>query len=181
MAARLTRSQRILVRPTEAPFDPRPPAPARSFRIRGREPSSGLAQRELGVDAERSRAADEREQQVAEIVEALAGGLYVGQAPQPRLELLGRRRVRPGPTLDARGERERRQVLRHVGERAVRTATLARALDLLPVAPDRVGTVDDRLAEHVGMAADQLLAAVVGDRGEIAGAALLEEQREEMN
>ena len=37
------------------------------------------------------------------------------------------------------------------------------------------------LPEHVGMAADQLLAAVLGDLGERAAAALLEQQREEVD
>ena len=37
------------------------------------------------------------------------------------------------------------------------------------------------VAEDVRVAADQLLGAVVGDRGEVAGAALLEQQREEVH
>ena len=41
--------------------------------------------------------------------------------------------------------------------------------------------VDLDLAEHVRVAADQLLDAVVGDRGEVAGAALLEQQRQEVD
>ena len=43
------------------------------------------------------------------------------------------------------------------------------------------GIVGLDVAEHVRMAADQLLAAVLGDHGEVAGAALLEQQREEVH
>ena len=47
----------------------------------------------------------------------------------------------------------------------------------------RTSPADSRLdvAEDVRVAADELLAAVLGDRGEIAGAALLEQQREEVD
>ena len=58
-------------------------------------------------------------------------------------------------------------------------ALLLVALDLAPVA-DHVGRrLGLALAEHVRVPADQLQAAVVGHRGEVALAALLEEQRQE--
>ena len=62
-----------------------------------------------------------------------------------------------------------------------RLAARLGALDRVPVAQHLAGALDLGLAEDVRMAADQLLAAVLGDLGERAGAALLEQQREEVD
>jgi hypothetical protein len=55
------------------------------------------------------------------------------------------------------------------------------ALDAVPVAQDLGGVGHLDLAEDVRMAADQLLAAVLGHLGEVARAALLEQQGEEVD
>ena len=72
------------------------------------------------------------------------------------------------------------QVLRHLAEHAGLAAGLG-LLDRVPVAQHLVRGLGLDLAEHVGMAADQLLGAVLGDLGQVAGAALLEQQRQEVD
>ena len=74
------------------------------------------------------------------------------------------------------------QVLGHLAEDPRLAAALGR-LDLVPVAQDLAGRASSTstFAEDMRVAADQLLAAVLGDRGEVAGAALLEQQREEVD
>ena len=72
------------------------------------------------------------------------------------------------------------QVLRHLAEDAGLAAGLGR-LDRVPVAQHLAGRLGLDLAEHVRVAADQLLAAVLGDVGQRAGAALLEQQRQEVH
>jgi hypothetical protein len=54
-------------------------------------------------------------------------------------------------------------------------------LDLIPVPEHFPGRLGLDLAEHVRVPADQLLAAVLGDLGQRAGAALLEQQRQEVH
>jgi hypothetical protein len=65
----------------------------------------------------------------------------------------------------------------------VLVALALRALDPLPLILDLVGGLQrGALAfreEHVRVAADQLLAVGIGDRGEVTGAALLEKQGQE--
>ena len=63
------------------------------------------------------------------------------------------------PTRTHKGQRG--QVLGHIREQAARGAALGRALDLIPVAAYRGGPVDGHVAEHMGVAADQLLRAVL--------------------
>ena len=55
------------------------------------------------------------------------------------------------------------------------------ALDLGPVAHHVARRLRRPLAEHVRMAADQLLAAVLGHRGEVTLAPLLEQQGQEVD
>jgi hypothetical protein len=55
-------------------------------------------------------------------------------------------------------------------------ATLLRGLDPVPVAKHLAGRVSLCLAEHVGMAADQLLGAVLCHLRQIAAPALLQQQ-----
>ena len=62
-----------------------------------------------------------------------------------------------------------------------RLATGLAALDLVPVAQDLRGALHLDLAEYVRVATDQLLPAGVGHGGQVAGAALLHEQREEVD
>jgi hypothetical protein len=75
---------------------------------------------------------------------------------------------------------QRGQVLGHVAEGPLLAAGLG-ALDLVPVAKDLAGRLGLHLAEDVRMAADELLAHVLSDLGHVAGAALLEQQREEVD
>jgi hypothetical protein len=73
---------------------------------------------------------------------------------------------------------QRRQVLRDLAEHAALAARLG-CLDGVPVA-QHLGRVSHLgVGEHVGVAADQLLAAVLGHLRKVAGAALLEQEREE--
>ena len=72
------------------------------------------------------------------------------------------------------------QVLGDLAEDAGLAARLA-GLDRVPVAQHLAAPSGLDLAEDVRVAADELLAAVLGDRREIAGAALLEQQREEVD
>ena len=72
------------------------------------------------------------------------------------------------------------QVLRHLAEDA-RLAPGLGALDRVPVAQHLAGVLDLDVAEDVRVPADQLLAAVLGDLGQRAAAALLEQQREEVD
>ena len=60
-------------------------------------------------------------------------------------------------------------------------ATLVVALDLVPVADHVAGGLGGPVPEHVRVAPDQLLAAMVGDLGEAALAALLHQEREEID
>ena len=55
------------------------------------------------------------------------------------------------------------------------------ALDRVPVAQHLAGVLDLDVAEDVRVAADQLLAAVLGDLGQRPAAALLEQQRQEVD
>ena len=91
------------------------------------------------------------------------------------VEAAGRR----SPLHLARVQRAR-QVLRHLAEDARLAAGLA-GLDLVPVAQHLAGRLGLHLAEHVRVPADQLLAAVLGDVGQRAGAALLQQQRQEVH
>src|SRR5215217_4161956 len=72
-----------------------------------------------------------------------------------------------------------RQRLRDVTEDLA--AALVVALDLVPVADDVAGSLRGAIAEDMGMAPDQLLAAVLGHLGQAAPAALLHQQREEID
>ena len=72
------------------------------------------------------------------------------------------------------------QILRHLAEQAWLAALLA-LLDLVPVAEHLLRGARLHLAEHVRVSADQLLGAVLRDLSEVAGAALLEQQREEVD
>src|SRR4051812_33709377 len=70
------------------------------------------------------------------------------------------------------------EVLRHLPEDAGLAALLA-LLDLVPVLQDLAGGLSGDVAEDMRVAADQLLAAVLGHRGEVTLAALLEQDGEE--
>ena len=73
-----------------------------------------------------------------------------------------------------------RQVLGDLAEDARLAAGLV-ALDRVPVAQHLAGVLDLDVAEDVRVAPDQLLAHVLGDVGERPGAALLEQQRQEVD
>ena len=75
---------------------------------------------------------------------------------------------------------QRREVLGHLAEDPLLAPGLG-ALDLVPVAQHLAGRLGLDLAEDVRMAADELLAHVLGDLRHVAGAALLEQQREEVD
>jgi hypothetical protein len=146
----------------------------------------GGAQRQLRVDLQLAGHVDRREQHVADLVErGLAVALRLAQLVELardgvvgdplEVEAAGRR----APLHLARVERTR-QVLGHLAEQPG-LAPLLRALDLVPVAQDLAGALHLHRAEDVRVPADQLLAAVLGHLGERAGAALLEEQRQEVD
>src|SRR4051812_5569131 len=84
--------------------------------------------------------------------------------------------IRRAP-LDLARIQRRRQVLRQVAEDR---AVLA-ALDRIPIAHDALGAVDLDVAEDVRVAADQLVDHPIRDRGQAARAALLEQQRQEVD
>src|SRR5215211_2513794 len=137
---------------------------------------------ELGVDAAGARELHEGEQCGAH------RGPGVGAGGQPR-ELLRERAGRPlstrppphplgAPKRLARVQ-ERGKVLGHVVEQ--RPAAPALVLDLVPPAPDLGRGFGRGVAEHVRVPADELRTAAVGDRGERPGAALLEQQGEEVH
>jgi hypothetical protein len=85
-----------------------------------------------------------------------------------------------GPALDLARVQRPGEVLGDVAEDPGLPAGL-RALDGVPVAQDRPRVVRGDLAEDVGMAADELLAHVLGDLREVPGAALLHEERQEVH
>ena len=130
------------------------------------------------------------EQQVAHLGEpgvliaALGGGLDLGELladrGDRRLDALEVEAGGGGAALDLAGKQGPRQVLGDLAEDAGLPARLA-LLDAIPVAQDLTGALDLDLTEHVGMAADQLLPAVLGDLRQVAGAALLHQQREEVH
>src|SRR3954463_9467536 len=161
------------------------------------------AQRELRGDAQLARDVDGGEQDVADLVEervadlggrgraglgVLAGG-DDGLGQLGELGLGARERAldagevepaRRGPALHLARLEERGEVLGDVAEDAALAAGLG-ALDLVPVAQDLAGRLGRRVAEDVRVAADELRAAVLGDDGHVAGAALLEQQRQEVH
>src|SRR4051794_12384945 len=170
--------------------------PARAVGLR--EPLGGLdarakpigrgPQRELRVDLELARDVDRGEQQVARRLEARVG-VVGGAGLLEDLELardrvVGRRvdveAGRGRPALHLAGVQQRREVLGHLAEDPGLAAGLGR-LDRVPVAQDLAGVGDLGLPEDVRVAADELLADVLGDVGQRAGAALLEQQRQEVN
>ena len=75
---------------------------------------------------------------------------------------------------------QRREVLGHLAEDPLLAAGLG-ALDLVPVAQHLAGRLGLDLAEDVRMAADQLLAQCSATCAMSPGAALLEQQREEVD
>ena len=152
------------------------------------EALGGRPQGELGVDAELAGDVDRGEQDVADLVEA---GLAVGAPARARSSSsrtawagrvdareveAGRARPAAGPCARTRGPGGSR-----AGRRRGASRPSCRALDLVPVAADLAGVRGLGVAEHVRVAADQLLGAVVGDRGQGSGAALLEQQGEEVD
>ena len=72
------------------------------------------------------------------------------------------------------------QVLRHLAEDPGLAAGLG-ALDGIPVAQHLLRIFHLGLAEDVGVAADELLGDVLGHLAEVPGAALLEQQRQEVD
>ena len=92
-------------------------------------------------------------------------------------EVKARRR---GAALELAGVERSRQVLGDLTEQALLAVGLG-LLDPVPVAQNLLGGRRLGIAEHVGMAADQLRGAVVGYRCEVPGLALLEEQSQEVD
>ena len=121
--------------------------------------------RQLGVDADVAGDVDDGEQQVAELVGDLAGvaaGDGLAQLGQLLVDL-GQRAGDVGPVeadlgrlaRELLGVGERRQRRRHAVED--RRAPLLGPLDVLPVGDDRAGVVGDDVAEHVRVAAHELV------------------------
>jgi hypothetical protein len=124
-------------------------------------------------------------EQAGEVIGRLAQ--HLGGLGDVGLLLPGRDRA----PLQLSRVQQRGKVLGHVGER-LGGAALDFALDLVPVAEnipcglwgaslDQLGGLPGLGAEDVWMAADQLLAAGVCDRGQVAGLALLEQQGQEVD
>src|SRR5439155_20945931 len=142
------------------------------------EPLRGGPQGQLGVDAEAPCEVDEREQRLSEPELRGLADRFVVQA----LARLGAAEARGyRPPLDLPCVEQRRQVLRHVRERLAGAPSLLLALDPVPVPQHFAGGLGLGVPEHVWMAADQLLRHSLGDLREAAGAALLEQKREEMD
>ncbi len=81
------------------------------------------------------------------------------------------------PALQLACIQQRWEVLRHLAEHTSLATRFVR-LDRVPVTQHLAGIRDLRVTEDVRVATDQLLATVLGDLAKIAGAALLEQQRE---
>src|SRR4051794_9265566 len=169
------------------------PSPARLRR----EPLGGLEaapeppargpQRELGIDLQLSGDVDGGEEDVAHLVErrlAIAAGdlaelLELGLdgvvGHLREVEAGGR-----GAALHLPGVERSGEVLGDLAEDPRRTAGLP-LLDPVPVREhlSRIGRLG--LPEHVRVAPDELLAAVLGNVGQRAGAALLEQEGEEVD
>ena len=154
-------------------------------------------QRELRVDVEPPRRVHRREQQVAELVRDARVGLALGRrragdgdlglaarasssasfssgAGDVRPVEAGRRRA----PLHLARVKQRRQRLGHVVEDAL--ALLLLDLQPLPVLAHAAGGLRLRVAEDVRMARDELRVDRARDGLEVAGAALGEQQREEV-
>src|SRR3954452_3317409 len=145
------------------------------------------AQRQLRVDLPLAGDVDRREEQVADLVE---GGVAVVVGHRAQLLELGRHPVvgnvpgvEPGrrrPSLNLARVQRPGEVLGHLPEDAALAARLP-LLDPVPVAQDLAGALHLGRPEHMRMAADQLLAAVLGHLGPRPLAALLEQKREEVD
>ena len=150
------------------------------------EAAAGGAQGELGVDVELARDVHRREEQVPRRAErgvaVVAGGLeLVDAGPHGVVGDLGEvEPARRGPALDLACVQRPGEVLGDVAEDPRLAAGLG-ALDGVPVAQDGPRVVRGDLAEDVGVAAHELLAHVLGDLREVAGVALLHEERQEVH
>src|ERR1700712_1525695 len=125
------------------------------------------AQGKLGIDAQPARLVDGGEQSLADVVEGVVALMRV-RSVRRALDQAGA----GGAPLDLARVEQRRQVLGDLAEDAGLATGLA-GLDLVPVAPHLAGRPRVHVAEDVRMAADELLAAMLGDGAEVAGAALL--------
>src|SRR5262245_18359943 len=161
------------------------------------ETAARLSQYELGVDVDAPREVDDREEQVADLSHHVRVRLGLRRR-RPRaldltaklLDLLAHLRERPveiGPVeADRRGAalelarvEERRQRFGHMVEDAL--ALLLLYLQPLPVLADAAGSLRFGRAEDVWMARDELGVDSLRDRLEVAGAALVEEERKEVD
>ena len=162
------------------------------------EPPRHRAQRELRIDVEPPRDVHRGEEHVAELLEDVRVRLRLGrrlasgrvdrllQLANLVVEVVERAahvRVlevdRRGAPLHLARVEERRQRLRHVVEDA--RAALLLALDRLPVRAHAAGRLGLDLAEDVRMPPHELLVNQPRDAFEVAAAALLEQQREEVD
>src|SRR5215218_9064581 len=135
-------------------------------------------QRQLRVDPQAPCRVDEAEQRLADP----PLGFVTRRGPRhPLTRLLAREARRGGSPLHLSGIEQRGQVLGDVRERVLRSPALLLALDPVPVSEHLAGRFRLRLAEHVRVAADQLLRHGLGDVRQVAGAPLLQQQREEVH
>ncbi len=161
-----------------------------------REAPGHRTQRQLGVDVQPARNVDRREEHVSQLLEH--AGIRLGlrrrlaglcqslpQLPQLVVEVGQRtRRVRilevdrRGAPLELPRVEQRRKRLRDVVEDPL--AALLLGLDALPVLPHAARRLRVHLAEDVRVPAHELLLDPARDRLQRAGAAFLEEQREEV-
>ena len=146
-------------------------------------------QSQLGVDLELAGGAHRGPQQVPHslkaplAIHARPGGQSIDLGAHALQGLAGGERLVSGrgrPALELARVQRGGQVLRDLGEHAV-AATLLSELDPIPVAQHVAGAAHLHLAEDVRVAADQLLAAVLGHGAEVAGAALLQQERQEVD
>src|SRR5215212_648075 len=136
------------------------------------EPVGRGAEGQLGIDPQHPGPVDEREELVTDGLKRC-------------LIRLGLARRRPqargcGTALELARVQRRWENVGNVAEDA-RLAPLLAGLDAVPIAQDGARGLRLGVAEHVRVAADELLAAVLGHRGQVALAALLEQQRQEMH
>ncbi len=120
----------------------------------------------------KARLVDERKQALADRVKGfliLARGVCTSMQAR-----------RGGPALDLARVQQRGEILGNLSEHAALAIRLGR-LDRVPIAQhlSRVGHLG--VGEHVRMATDQLLAAMLGHLREVPGTSLLQQQREEQD
>jgi hypothetical protein len=129
-------------------------------------------QRQLRIHLQAASLVNQGEQPLPDIAKGfLIATRSVGRRVQPR---------RSSAPLNLARVQQRREVLGHLTKDS-RLATALGGLDGVPVAQHLSRISHLGLPEHVGMTPDELLATVLGYRGQVTRATLLQEQRQEVH